>query len=174
MCVCVCVSIDELSISALSSMQLYTPREYHYSPCTVYTLSYRNEVDLSMSTHKESALTTTTNPAYEIMKHGGVGRHEYELGGSAETDPTTADVTYYEIPFPPSHQPQSPSHQPPSHQPLSTVPLSVAPGVVTYYEIPFPPSHQPPSSIPLSVAPGIVGVASGGGEEGVYDIIPEH
>ena len=92
-----------------------------------------------MSAHKESALTTT-NPAYEIMKHGGGGRHEYELGGSAETDPPTADVTY-EIPSPPSHQP-------PSHQ---------------------PPSHQPPSNVPLSVAPGVVGVASGGGEEGVYE-----
>ena len=111
-----------------------------------------------MSTHKESALTTTTNPAYEIMKHGGVGRYEYELSGSAETDPPTVDVTY-EIPFPPSHQPPS------------NVPLSVAPGVVTYYEIPFPPSQQPPSSIPLSVAPGIVGVASRGEEEGVYDSI---
>ena len=89
-----------------------------------------------MSTHKESALTTTTNPAYEIVKHGGRGRHEYKLGGSAETDPTTADVTYYEIAF--------------------------------------PPSHQPLSTISLSVAPGVVGIASGGGEEGVYDIIPEH
>ena len=74
----------------------------------------------------------------------------YELGGSAETDPPTADVIY-EIPSPPSHQP--PSHQPSSHQ---------------------PPSHQPLPTVPLSVAPGVVGVASGGGEECVYDIIPEH
>ena len=99
-----------------------------------------------MSAHKESALTTTTTPAYEIVKHGGGGRHKYELGGSAETDPPTVDVTYEMIPSPPSHQP--PSHQPPSHQPLSTV--------------------------PLSVAPGVVGVASGGGEEGVYDVIPDN
>ena len=68
-----------------------------------------------MAAHKESALTTTTNPAYEIMKHGGGGRHGYELGGSAETDPPTADVTYYEIPSPPSHHP--PFHQPPFLQP---------------------------------------------------------
>ena len=108
-----------------------------------------------MSAHKESALTTTTNPAYEIMKFGGGGRHEYELGGSAKTDPPTADVTY-EIPSPPSHQP--PSHQPPSHQPPSHQ----------------PPSHQPLSTVPLSVVPGVVGVASEGGDEGVYDIIPEN
>ena len=93
-----------------------------------------------MSAHKESALTTTTNPAYEIVKHGGRGRHGCELGGSAETGPPTVDVTY-EIPSPPSHQPLF---------------------------------HQPPSIVPLSVAPGVVGVASGGGEEGVYDVIPEN
>ena len=31
---------------------------------------YRNVVDLSMSAHKGGALTTTTNPAYEIRGTG--------------------------------------------------------------------------------------------------------
>ena len=68
-----------------------------------------------MSAHKGGALTTTTNPAYEIMKQGGQGSHENELVGvSPGTAPPIADKTY-EMP------------SPPSHQPLPVIPLSVAP-----------------------------------------------
>ena len=58
---------------------------------------------------------------------GGGGRDEYELGGSAETDPPTADVTY-EIPSPPSHQPSPPISLPPiSLPPISHPPISLFP-----------------------------------------------
>ena len=68
-----------------------------------------------MSAHKGAALTTTTNPAYEMVKQGEQGSHEYELVGvSPGTAPPIADKTY-EMP------------SPPSHQPLPTIPLSVAP-----------------------------------------------
>ena len=77
-----------------------------------------------MAAHKESVLTTTTNPAYGIVKRGGRGRHGYELGGSAETEPPTADVRY-KIPSPPSHHP--PSHQPPFHHPPSHRPPFLQP-----------------------------------------------
>ena len=71
---------------------------------------YRNVVDLSMSTHKGGALTTTTNPAYEMTKQGGQGSHEYELVGvSPGTAPPIAEAAdkTYEMPSPPSHQPLS-------------------------------------------------------------------
>ena len=40
-----------------------------------FTLFCRNELGLSMSAHKSGTLTTTctTNPAYEMTKHGGGG-----------------------------------------------------------------------------------------------------
>ena len=93
-------------------MELYT------SPLYTYT-SYRNVVDLSMSAHKGGAPTTTTNPAYEMVKQGegggGQGSHEYELVGvSPGAGAKAADKTY-EMP------------SPPSRQPLPTIPLSVAP-----------------------------------------------
>ena len=97
-------------------------------------------MDLSTSA---GALTTTTNPAYEIVKQrdgGGQGSHEYELvdvsPGTGPLVAKAADKTY-EMP------------SPPFHQPLPTIPLSVA----------------PPTG-------GDVGVAKEGGEEGVYDNIP--
>ena len=72
-------------------------------------------VDLSISAHKGGALTTATNPAYEMTKQGGQGSHEYELVGvSPGTVPPiakAADKTY-EMPSPPS---------------LPDIPLSVAP-----------------------------------------------
>ena len=64
-----------------------------------------------MSAHKGGALTTTTNPAYEMTKQGG------QVGVSPGTVPPiakAADKTY-EMP------------SPPSHQPLPAIPLSVAP-----------------------------------------------
>ena len=71
-----------------------------------------------MSAHKGGALTTTTNPAYEMTKQGGQESHEYELVGvSPGTAPPiakAADKTYL-----------MPS--PPSHQPLPAIPLPVAP-----------------------------------------------
>ena len=107
-------------------------------------LTCRNVVDLSMSAQKGDALTTTTNPAYEMMKQGGrgggQGRHEYELvGGSPGTDPFVAkgaDKTYEML-------------SPPFRQLEPTIPLSVA----------------PPTS-------GDVGVAKEEEAEGVYDNIP--
>ena len=71
-----------------------------------------------MSAHKGGALTTTTNPAYEMMKQGGQGSHECELVGvSPGTAPPIAEAAdkTYEMP------------SPPSHQPLPAIPLSVAP-----------------------------------------------
>ena len=71
-----------------------------------------------MSARKGGALTTTTNPAYEMTKQGGQGSHEYELvdvsPGTAPPIAEAADKTY-EMPIPPSHQP------------LPAIPLSVAP-----------------------------------------------
>ena len=95
-----------------------------------------------MPAHKGDALTTATNPAYEIIKQGGGGEggqgsHVYELVGLSQvTGPPiakAADKTY-----------EMPSL--PSHQPLPTIPLSM-----------FPPTG------------GDVGVAKEGEAEGVYD-----
>ena len=106
-------------------------------------------MDLSISAHKGDAVTTTTNPAYEIVRQGGGGGgdgggeqgcHEYELVGL------------------------SPGIGPP-----------VTEAADKTYEMPSPPSHQPLPTIPLSVAPSTgrdVGAAKKGEEKGVYDNIP--
>ena len=44
----------------------------------LFILICRNVVDLAMSAHKGDALTTNTNPAYEMMKEGGEGEEEEE------------------------------------------------------------------------------------------------
>ena len=100
-------------------------------------------MDLSISAHKGSALTTTTNPAYEMMKQGGGG--EGGGGGGGGGGDGAQESHEYELVgvFPEA----MPSHH--FHPPLPTIPLSVAP--------------------PTGVG---VGVAKEREEEGVYDNIP--
>ena len=120
-----CLSTNKKNELCSNPCKIYTSVSLCPTPYAVQTISsaplytfYRNVVDLSMSAHKGGALTTTTNPAYEMTKQGGQGSHEYELVGvSPGTAPPiakAADKTY-EMP------------SPPSHQPLPAIPLSVAP-----------------------------------------------
>ena len=81
------------------------------------TASCRNVVDLSTSAHKDGALTTTTNPAYEMMKPGGGGE-----GGGGGGDGAQGSHEYELVGVSPGTMPS-----PPSRQPLPTIPLSVAP-----------------------------------------------
>ena len=71
------VLYSNYKVKVQSNLKLYT---FAVSPIySVVTLSffsttsYRNVVDLSMSAYKGGALTTATNPAYEIMKQRGGG-----------------------------------------------------------------------------------------------------
>ena len=79
------------------------------------------ERDLSVPAHEDDAVTTATNPAYEMVKQAGGGggggeQESYKIEVSLRNDPKAADKTY-----------EMPSH--PSCQPLPTIPgpLFVAP-----------------------------------------------
>ena len=76
------------------------------------------DLSISVSAHKDGALTTTTNPAYEMMKQGRGG----ECGGGGGGDGAQGSPEYELVGVSPGTMPS-----PPSRQPLPTIPLSVAP-----------------------------------------------
>ena len=134
--------------------QVSTPAMYYRALLSFFfTASCRNEVELSR-TH--GPLTTTTNPAYEMINKGGGGGGGGEGGGRGGRGGGGQESCEYEM-------------------------VGVSQGTGTLVakdktcEIPSPPSCQPLPTIPLSVAPptgGDVGMAEEREEEDVYDNIP--
>ena len=111
-----------------------------------------------MSAHKDGALTTVANPAYEMTKQGGGGGGRGGGRGGRGEGGRGQESHEYEL------VDVSPGTAPP-----------IAKAADKTYEMPSPPSHQPLPAIPQSVAPptgGDVGVAKEVEEEGVYDNIP--
>ena len=100
-----------------------------------------------------SGITTTSNMAYELVKHRAEPQGRRRGGGKGELEP----VEYEEVV----------SSPPPP--PLSSA--AVGAGVYEMPTVPSPHKHTPLRAQPLA-SNGGGGGGKGGGEEGVYEFLP--